>query len=348
MPHTKKNMTTRFGRIVHRMTYFDIALLGLVVIASSSFWFKFAPYGHGLKPETSTLSDCLYFSFVTFTSLGYGDLVPIGFGRVVAIVNVLSGLTLTATFIGKVASERQFAVMMLLHTSDTQRRISGFSMELEKIRSIIDLQFQNYNSLELRESLADHIKLTKSIGNYLMFNAHQASIIEFGNFTALIGLYDEIRYNFDVLSQIHKKSHFSGDIVVIRRSYSNMHNLYRIVQRMGALQRKPRGQDALWQVALRALLILPEAEPSTAEQSARNRLSALAEMMAKRTTAAEIWTTLGRHPVQIERVFNVFPTGPKSSWPPNIHKEIANLLKISNSCSQYCINELIKINRLPK
>lgn len=43
-----------------------------------------------------TIKDCAYFSFVNYTSLGYGDLVPIGNIRFAAGSEALTGLVLIA------------------------------------------------------------------------------------------------------------------------------------------------------------------------------------------------------------------------------------------------------------
>ncbi len=43
-----------------------------------------------------TFLDNIYFSFVTYTSLGYGDMVPIGLLRFTAGLEVLTGLVLIA------------------------------------------------------------------------------------------------------------------------------------------------------------------------------------------------------------------------------------------------------------
>jgi hypothetical protein len=42
----------------------------------------------------STFLDCLYFSVVTYTSLGYGDQVPVSHARLIAGVEALNGLLL--------------------------------------------------------------------------------------------------------------------------------------------------------------------------------------------------------------------------------------------------------------
>ncbi|MCH9698479.1 MAG: potassium channel family protein [Gammaproteobacteria bacterium] len=48
-----------------------------------------------------TLLDCAYFSFTTYTSLGYGDIAPLGYLRYLAGLEALTGLvmiTWTASF----------------------------------------------------------------------------------------------------------------------------------------------------------------------------------------------------------------------------------------------------------
>ena len=45
---------------------------------------------------SNTLMDCAYFSFVNYTSLGYGDLVPTGHIRFTAGSEALTGLVLIA------------------------------------------------------------------------------------------------------------------------------------------------------------------------------------------------------------------------------------------------------------
>lgn len=49
----------------------------------------------------------LYFSVVTWTSLGYGDVAPAGFGRVAASIEVLTGYVLSAVLIAGVVAEFQ-------------------------------------------------------------------------------------------------------------------------------------------------------------------------------------------------------------------------------------------------
>lgn len=50
----------------------------------------------GLSVDAPTLRDAFYFSGVTYTSLGYGEVVPLGYGRLFAILEAVAGLVLIA------------------------------------------------------------------------------------------------------------------------------------------------------------------------------------------------------------------------------------------------------------
>ena len=47
------------------------------------------------------LETYIYFSAVTLFSVGYGDIAPIGIGRVIAMIEALIGYTIPAAFVAK-------------------------------------------------------------------------------------------------------------------------------------------------------------------------------------------------------------------------------------------------------
>ena len=49
-----------------------------------------------ISVPSPTFGDILYFSGTTYTSLGYGDIVPVGNGRILAVVETVTGLVLIA------------------------------------------------------------------------------------------------------------------------------------------------------------------------------------------------------------------------------------------------------------
>lgn len=54
---------------------------------------------NSLQENISAFISCLYFSVVTFTTLGYGDITPIGLSRIVAAIEAFSGSFSLALFV---------------------------------------------------------------------------------------------------------------------------------------------------------------------------------------------------------------------------------------------------------
>jgi potassium channel LctB len=53
------------------------------------------------------LKTYIYFSAVTLFSVGYGDIAPVGIGRLVAMVEALIGYTIPAAFVAKAVYDRK-------------------------------------------------------------------------------------------------------------------------------------------------------------------------------------------------------------------------------------------------
>ncbi|MGG3891039.1 ion channel [Metabacillus fastidiosus] len=52
------------------------------------------------------LGTCLYFSTITLFSVGYGDIVPVSFGRFIASIQALIGYTLPAVFVARTVMDK--------------------------------------------------------------------------------------------------------------------------------------------------------------------------------------------------------------------------------------------------
>ena len=97
-------------KIKHRLRIV-FGVLGALTAHALEIWiFAFAYYfmdhaegwGHFKGDFTGTLFDCGYFSFTTFSTLGFGDIVPIGDLRYLTGIESLTGLVLitwTASFL---------------------------------------------------------------------------------------------------------------------------------------------------------------------------------------------------------------------------------------------------------
>ncbi len=74
------------------LCYFALGVQSGNVITSLDF-------NHTLQQNFYDFISCLYFSVVTFTTLGYGDITPIGLSRVVAALEAFSGSFTLALFV---------------------------------------------------------------------------------------------------------------------------------------------------------------------------------------------------------------------------------------------------------
>ncbi|MBS3074960.1 two pore domain potassium channel family protein [Candidatus Pacearchaeota archaeon] len=59
------------------------------------------------NPTTIDFFDSLYFSMTTFSTIGYGDIAPLGINRLAASIQALFGLTLNIAFIGYILASRR-------------------------------------------------------------------------------------------------------------------------------------------------------------------------------------------------------------------------------------------------
>lgn len=186
-------LTTLIGGIIDKLSYGKIATyIALVLTLSATYFFLANPYGHGTNQKELSWLDSLYYCIITFSSLGYGDITPLGFGKFVASLQVISGLALTAIFVGKIASERQYAMLRLVYTSEHQRRIVEFENEINFLCEKLDIALEEHNHENLYKSSKNIYSFIASINNYLHFQSSQADLASFGNTSALKRLYQSI------------------------------------------------------------------------------------------------------------------------------------------------------------
>lgn len=76
------------------------------------YWILGFKSGSGVysKDIAATLIECIYFSLVSITTLGYGDLVPLGLARGVAATEAVFGLLFAGYSISQIVSFRQEAL----------------------------------------------------------------------------------------------------------------------------------------------------------------------------------------------------------------------------------------------
>ena len=116
-------------------------ILGFVLTVTlfGSTYFLLTPLGHGIGQNLKPLSDItfftgIYFSIVTISSLGYGDMHPMGFSKALICVEVLGGLVMIGIMIAKVTSRRLSYYVSRLFSFDAQKRLEDFATQFDTFR----------------------------------------------------------------------------------------------------------------------------------------------------------------------------------------------------------------------
>jgi potassium channel LctB len=103
-----------FGRVI-RASYLELFLFWILMnVMFAAFYFLLSithplhgpnfPMSMGLMER---LYDSFYFSVATTTTLGYGDIIPLGASKMLAVLQASVGLMVFTVFVGKLVSEGQ-------------------------------------------------------------------------------------------------------------------------------------------------------------------------------------------------------------------------------------------------
>lgn len=95
--------------------YSLLIIYSIVIIGFGLIYFIFSFQGiilieGGEYRDVSVLGSLVhsfYFSGVTLLTIGYGDIVPIGIGRLIVIIQALIGYVLPTAFILRIVSQRE-------------------------------------------------------------------------------------------------------------------------------------------------------------------------------------------------------------------------------------------------
>jgi hypothetical protein len=78
----RANLSTPVGRLLDRTSYDSLSIVIVLVVLSCSIYYWIAtPHRNGGQATELSFWNSVYFSITTFTSLGFGDIYPVGYGR---------------------------------------------------------------------------------------------------------------------------------------------------------------------------------------------------------------------------------------------------------------------------
>ncbi len=118
--------------LVNRLTILHLvtAFIATIVLFAILFYLLTLT-GNGIvfsytDDRVSGFLDCLYFSVVTISSLGYGDIRPTGISKFACSAEVLLGFAFIGLLIAKLASRKQDLYLYDLYSSLVKERLDSF------------------------------------------------------------------------------------------------------------------------------------------------------------------------------------------------------------------------------
>ena len=212
----------------------DVSLLvyslifAMIVIGFGIVYTLLTPFGHGIAQNLIPLPDVslfggIYFSVVTVSSLGYGDMHPVGFSKALAGLEVFTGLTVIGIMIAKVTSQRLSYHVSRLFSSDAQKRLENIATEIDNVTYKFKKITQEYGSYYqstpngksarngtpltsdfqeiCRKAIADFEKKCFALFDYLSGEVKQGKYFQSVPASAIVRVGDSLDDAFFILSQ---------------------------------------------------------------------------------------------------------------------------------------------------
>jgi len=114
--------------------------LGISILCGVIYWIWgviFDPclkiHGVPLASNMESLGTAVYFSFVTATSIGFGDILPIGMARFIAVAEGIAGLLIFGCVISKLVSHRQDLLIEEIHITTFEERLGRVRLNLHMV-----------------------------------------------------------------------------------------------------------------------------------------------------------------------------------------------------------------------
>lgn len=152
---SRNDRSDRVVRVVNSLTVRQWVGLwfAMILLCASTYWLGgltpwpgLAQNGKAVRTDWYGFADCLYFSFVTATTVGYGDIVPQAiWARALAATEAMGGMVLVGAVISRLLSSQQEKLLQDTHDLAFNERLGRMQTSLHLLIS----EFQDLEALHI-------------------------------------------------------------------------------------------------------------------------------------------------------------------------------------------------------
>lgn len=208
--------------------------------------------GNGLKglaasSGADSLLNSVYFSFITATSTGFGDITPIGISKLIAIIEVVNTLILFSVFVSKLVSFKQDVILNEIYDIALDEKVNSLrsalyvsasdigrvtdrliiegkisKMRVESLWTMINVLHENMMEIGMlicppNAQKSEFIKNIDSLHIELIISGVTISL---GKITELLEELDSIPYNWRFVKNVESLKRIISAAEGIRKYYS--------------------------------------------------------------------------------------------------------------------------------
>jgi len=127
--HGWRHFWRQVAKVIRNPIFLVLTLIGNSVLLLSALLFYL--FESGRNPKVNEIWDALWWAFVTITTVGYGDIVPVtAAGRVVAVSLMMTGGVLFLSFVALLSS-----AFIELEFLELERQVRELRIRLETKKS---------------------------------------------------------------------------------------------------------------------------------------------------------------------------------------------------------------------
>jgi hypothetical protein len=89
---------------------YAIFVVVVIILFAGTYFENNSDFTLNNSPTQIDFEEAIYFSTITFTTLGYGDIAPIGINRLIATIQAIIGAILNIAFMGYILASKRFEI----------------------------------------------------------------------------------------------------------------------------------------------------------------------------------------------------------------------------------------------